>query len=233
MEAKRRSLPARDELHALRKTWHVLGGMAMALGYEVLGITHWEAVVISGGIFTFFLSMEMGRRYSPLLNDLLIRFWGPFMRKHEVNQRSGMFYFSAGAVFITTIFAKPIVILSLLYLSLGDPFASFLGIIFKHISSMRLRSGKSLVGTLGMFLLCISVTYYFLTNAGLKQEETIWIATISAITASIAELLCPNPLPLDDNLVIPVTSAFALWLSFLSVGINPHHIKLFTLPSQF
>jgi len=192
-----------------------------------LGITHRGAVLISGSLFAFFLSMEIGRKYLPFLNDLLINFWGPFMRKHEVNQRSGMFYFITGTVCITSLFDKTIVVLSLIYLSIGDPLASLLGIIFKHVKSMRLRTGKSLLGTFGMFMICILMTRWILMNAGLSEKDTMWIATLSALAASFSELICPNPLPLDDNLVIPLCSAITLSYAFHSVGINPYHIHLF------
>jgi len=221
-----KELPSRDEIHALRKTWHVLGGLVLALGYEVLGITHREAILISGGLFGFFSLMEIARRYFPHLNELLVIFWRPFIRKHEVTFCSGMFYFSAGTLCITTMFSKSIVMLSLMYLALGDPLASLLGILFKSSTRARLPWGKSLVGTLGMCVVCAVVGYCFLMNAGVKGWASLWIACSSGVVASLAELYAP----LDDNFVIPISSALALWLGFVSVGLNPQHVRLFISP---
>jgi len=205
----------------------------MSLGYEVLGLSHSEAILVGGCLFAFFLSMELGRRLFPQLNQFLIRFWSPFIRSHEVTQNSGMFYFSAGAFLIAVLFAKPIVMLSLLYLSIGDPLASLIGILFKGVTSLRIRSGKSLVGTFAMFAACWTISFFLLSNAGLNNNNVVWISVLGSITASFAELLCPDIIPLDDNFLIPVTSAISLWLGFKAVGINPYHLHLFTSPLKF
>jgi diacylglycerol kinase (CTP) len=233
MEHKKVIFPARNEMHVLRKTWHVLGGLAMALGYEVLGLTRSEATLAAGSLFGFFLSMEVARRFFPQLNKFLIKFWSPFIRSHEVSQNSGMFYFSAGAFLIALLFAKPIVMLSLIYLSIGDPLASLLGILFKGLTILRVRSGKSLVGTFGMFGICFTASYFLLSNAGLTFSNALGIAVIGSLTASLAELSCPDTVPLDDNFFIPVMSAIALWLGFQATGINPHYLHLFTSPLKF
>jgi len=224
-------LPSRDDFHPLRKTWHVFGGLTFAFGYEFLGVTQFEAIILSGFIFGIFSLLEIARSNSPAVNNFLVGFWKPFIRKHEVNQHSGMFYYTAG-VFTCSLFAKPIVMLSILYLAIGDPFASLLGISFKHVSSMRLQSGKSLVGTLGMWILCIFVGYYFLNSIGVNPNDTLMIATFSGMIAALAELACPKWF-VDDNFLIPVSSACALWLSFRSAGINPYHINSFSTPLRF
>ena len=200
----------------------------MALGYEILKLSQFEAMIVSGLLFSFFLSMELARTLFPQLNQMLIKFWSPFIRSHEVTQKSGMFYFSAGAFFISILFAKPIVMLSLLYLSVGDPLASLFGIMFKSVIKLRVRSGKSLIGTTTMFLACWLMTYFLLSNAGVDYKYIIWIAGIGSFTASVSELMCPDILPMDDNFLIPVTSAISLWIGFKIFGINPYHLHLFT-----
>eukprot|EP01119_Soliformovum_irregulare_P008609 TRINITY_DN21713_c0_g1_i1.p1 TRINITY_DN21713_c0_g1~~TRINITY_DN21713_c0_g1_i1.p1 ORF type:complete len:260 (+),score=29.38 TRINITY_DN21713_c0_g1_i1:84-782(+) len=213
------SLPQRHELHGLRKLFHLVGGLLLALGYEIGQFTQREGTMILGSLFAFFLTVETARGYSTQVNRLLIKLWGPFMRQYEVKQRSGMFFFVGGCLFATAFFPRPIAILSILYLSCGDPIASLFGILFKGVDSMRSSNGKSLIGTLIMIMICSLMTYRLLSDAGVVHHVAL-VALIGGISAGFTEFACPNPVPIDDNFVIPVVSSLALYSTFSYYGIN-------------
>lgn len=63
------------------------------------------------------------------------------MRKHEAHSSSGMFFFSMGMEFAVAFFARPIAIIALLYLSVGDPLASLFGILFKVMKTILQEKG--------------------------------------------------------------------------------------------
>jgi diacylglycerol kinase (CTP) len=145
---------------------------------------------------------------------------------------SGTFYYAFGTWISIFLFPKSIAILSILYLAIGDPVASIFGIQFKTESflglKVRLRTGKSLIGTLAASLLCGTLTYYILNYyTFLPSIIILIISVVGGLSAGIAETIIPIFVPIDDNFIIPIVSGFSLWFTCNQLFVSPHTWNLF------
>jgi dolichol kinase len=99
-------------------------------------------------------------------------------------------------------FEKQFAVLALVFLAVGDPMAALVGIWDRKLRVF----GKSLVGT-AAFVLVASVTG--VAVASHPDVTLAWWLVPGAVVAAVAELL---PLPLDDNIAIPLAGAAAMAL---------------------
>lgn len=175
-------------------------------------------------MFSGFLVSEVGRRYIAPLNSLVIKLAGPLLRQHEVKQFSGSFFFVLGSLLVTAFTPKVVAILSILFLSIGDPVASFFGILTRNMQSFRVQKlNKSVLGSLAAFLVCFGISYsvlkYHTSPNPTLDSHIILISVAGGLLGSLSELLAPL-IGIDDNLVIPVVSGVGLWSVLVYLGLQ-------------
>lgn len=132
-------------------------------------------------------------------NQWLISRFGGIHREKEKDRPSGIFWTLLGC-FLTALLVpeRDIVIAAMLYLTVGDGLAGFVGRTWG-----RLRIGaKSIEGSLACFLGAWVVGAIILTPPVGRHE-----ILIGAIVATMIEALSPAP---DDNLTLPLLSGVAL-----------------------
>ncbi len=132
-------------------------------------------------------------------NQWLMGRFGGIHREKEKDRPSGIFWTLLGC-FLTALLVpeRDIVLAAMLYLTVGDGLAGFVGRTWG-----RLRIGaKSIEGSLACFLGTWVVGALVLTPPAGKPE-----ILIGAIIATIIEALSPAP---DDNLTLPLLSGVAL-----------------------
>jgi diacylglycerol kinase (CTP) len=207
-------LHMRTDLHLARKMWHMGMGLLVVFIY-MAGMSRSTAVLILSSVLGFDLMMEMARLRIPAVNERVMRLWGPFMRSCEANRVSGIPFYLASMVIAIGVFPAPIAVLSILYLALGDPIASLFGILYGHRGA-RMECGKSVIGTLAGVATCAVVTLVFLLGMQVSGGTLLALTLVGGLAGGMAELL---PFELDDNFTIPVISGFALWLSFILLGV--------------
>jgi dolichol kinase len=207
-------LRLRNDLHLARKTWHCGMGVFMALFYG-LGTPKVICVFILLLALGFFLTAEYARLMFPKWNAFAIRVMGPLMRKSEVNKVSGTPFYVGSVLLSVAIFPKPIAILSILFLAIGDPMSSIFGITWGHLGP-RFSNGKSLIGTAAGMGVCCLITFLYLLIIGVPAVSSVFIALAGGIAGGGAEML---PLEIDDNFSIPLISGLALWVAFLIFGV--------------
>lgn len=141
------------------------------------------------------------------------------LRPHEIEGLPGAFYFLLGVFLSIAFFDIPISCLGILFLSVGDPFASICGIAFR---SRNFMEGKSLTGTFGCGLVCsLSGVIYkkiYLESLNyelINQMDSFSFATLCFIVSILAEI-GPNSRKhfIDDNLTIPLYSCILLTIFF-------------------
>lgn len=203
-----------SDLHLFRKAWHMSMGLLIALIY-LSGMRATTGVMILGALFALSLTTEIIRLRVPSINEKVVRFWCPVMRGCEVNRVSGIPYYLLAALLAVGIFPKPVAVLSILFLAVGDPIASLTGILYGN-RSIRFSNGKSLIGTLGGIFACFVVGVVYLKSLALPESQTLLIAFVGGLAGGLAEHL---PLETDDNFSIPIVSGFVLWLTFILMGI--------------
>ncbi len=207
--------PIRNDLHLARKMWHFIMGLLIVSIYS-LGVSRSLGVIILGSVLGFDLILEGIRLKNPIWNDKFLRFWGPFMRAHEVREFSTVPHYVSAAMIAVGVFPKPVAILSILYLACGDPFASLMGILFGH-KGPTLGRGKTWVGTSAGVLICTLVTFFYLKTTMTLSGASLWVLSwLGGFVGGTVELL---PLEIDDNFTIPVVSGFVLWLIFMVLGV--------------
>jgi diacylglycerol kinase (CTP) len=207
-------LTRRTQLHLPRKLWHMGMGLFIA-GIYAAGVSKSAGVSILTVALVITVLIEAARVRNPKLNGHVMRLWGPVMRSCEVNKMSGTPYYIAAALLAVAIFPKPIAILSILYLALGDPIASAMGILFGK-RGPRLINGKTLIGTAAGVGACLVLTYLMVRTMGLESRVTLALVLAGGIAGGAAELL---PVEVDDNFSIPIVSGFVLWFAFILLGV--------------
>lgn len=181
-----------------RKVFHSLSLVYLG-AYFVLGV-QWFLWAIS--VFIVLEGcLEYARLKSSSLNKYLMGFLGNIHRESEINKVSGVFWTSIGCGLTVAFFGgRPeIVTAAFCYLALGDGVAALAGKAFGKIMFRIGGRKKSLEGSMA----CLSVCLIAGWAAGLSLPAI----GAGAVTATLVEVL---PVPIDDNLWIPLGSAAVL-----------------------
>lgn len=129
--------------------------------------------------------------------------------KHKPGK--GTFRFFTGvfiAYCITLAFGMPYYLFaaSVLVLAAGDSMSTLVGIRLGR-TRIPYNRAKSVEGALAGFLSAVIVVSLAMFFSGLSAGEVLLIAVLSSITGMLVESL---PLPVDDNLTIPVVVVLVL-----------------------
>lgn len=177
-----------------RRLFHLCGGslfpiLALFLSREMvlLGLS-----VATGG----WLAMEAARFVFPGVNCWLLSHFSMLFREQERSRLTGSSYLLISSLLAFSLFDKGIAIAAVFFLAAGDALAGIIGDRFGR----RIIFNKTLEGSLA-FLVCSLVIGMVLTTADLDLFPSLVVA--GAIAACAVELL---PLPLDDNLTVPLFS---------------------------
>jgi dolichol kinase len=139
-------------------------------------------------------------RYSSARATFVLLF-GPVIRQHEVWSLTGATYLLFSSVVCVFLFDRPVAVAAISFLVLGDLMAAVIGGRYG-----RLRVwGKTVEGAVACFITCIVVVYVI---PGLPPGAGL----AGAFVAAVAELV---PVPLDDNLSIPLMSGLIMQLLIL------------------
>lgn len=150
-------------------------------------------------ILSFFsILIEFFRFKVELINNIFKKFFNFMLRKNELKGSiTGATWLIIGNLITVYLYPIYIAVPALIFLSIGDSFAALFG---KKIPKLKIGS-KSIIGTLaGIFS---SLPIALLVNQALPTH----VLVIGAVTAMLVELL---PLPLNDNLTIPILSGFIM-----------------------
>ncbi len=198
---RERSLP-----HLERKLYHMMMGLLCFSLYAFV-LTQGQAVALLLGVGGVWVGLDLLRLRSPKVNSLAMALFGKLMRREELNGMTANSFYILGMLVSVAFFSKPVVLLSVLFLALGDPIAAIIGSLYgKH----KLIGKKSLEGAFANFLLCGAASFLFAMGYLNHAAETaLTIGLIGGLVSVTAELI---PAPIDDNFTIPVFSAVLLSL---------------------
>jgi dolichol kinase len=179
-----------------RKAIH-LASLSIPLGYYLtpdLWQRDWERALLAAVILS--LAIEVFRLNHQPTRNVFRHFFGELLRNHEEVSLLGSTYLLIACLLSIHLFPKPIAVLALAFLIVGDTMAAIVG---KWLGRVRIFD-KTLEGSLACLVTC-----YLLTL--LVPEIPFRVAVIGALTATVFELL---PIPLDDNFRIPLSAGFAM-----------------------
>jgi dolichol kinase len=157
----------------------------------------WEKILLASVILS--LAIEVFRLHNPRIRSVFRHFFGELIRNHEEASLLGSTYLLIAVLLTIHLFEKPVAVLALGFLILGDTMAAIVG---KSVGTHRLLGGKTVEGSLACFLTCFALTF-------LMPGIPFYIGLVGALTATVFELL---PIPLDDNFRIPLSAGFAMEL---------------------
>ena len=175
-----------------RRFFHLAAGSLVPLAGIFAPIPEFLAVLaalVAGG-----LALDLIRFRVSWLNRVFLRWLRPLLKVSEDRQVTGATYLLVAAFFAFLLFDRPVAVAVMLFLAVGDPVAALVG---RPMPGPRLF-GKSPIGTLAF------VAVSLLVVAGLGGVGVItyhWSFLVGAVVAGLVELL---PLPLDDNLTVPL-----------------------------
>ena len=203
-------IKALADIHLERKLTHVFGIFLMVLVHHFFSLKTCWLIMLIGGLPL--ISLDLFRHRIPVLQKLTLRLFGAIMRRRELHQTSGTTYLLFGTAIILVIFPHNIVALSLLFLALGDPLASFVGVKY---GSLKIVGKKTLEGSMAAYAICCVVAYSFYSWKELMVEHIYIVSLLSGCAGAISELI---PLKIDDNFVQPVANACLLYVLFYIYG---------------
>jgi len=187
---------------ALRRgAFHAFIGSAI-----VVGVLCWDklALLIALGAATaLFLIFEAARLHLPSLNQRFLDWFAPLLRKEESARPTGSSYFMIACLITVLAFPRHIAAPAILFLSLGDPAATVIGVWRGHI---RLWD-KSVEGHAACLIICFLVAILLV---GTLDELSLTVALAGAAIATFFQAL---PRMLNDNLTIPLGSAACMRLT--------------------
>ncbi|MEO0270666.1 MAG: hypothetical protein ABIM98_06430 [candidate division WOR-3 bacterium] len=125
-------------------------------------------------------------------------FFGEMIKKEEQNFFTGATWVCISAFLLTLFFPKKVAVISLLFLSISDNFASIVGKLF---GKTKLFKNKTLEGFLAFLIVSFIITLFF-------QELSVKKKIIISLFASFAELFSGN---IDDNFTVPLLTAILLY----------------------
>jgi len=175
----------------------------------------------------FELGLEIFRLHNHKLNLGITRLFAPLMREGENLRLSGVPYYGFGCFIAYSFFPKPIAMMAVLYLAVGDPMASIFGRFAKRQGQLNTVffqkfSTKSLEGSFACFGACTLLTYLLWPFSFDGSTSNLWIklfvSVLGGLSATIGEII---PLRTDDNLSMPLISGALLWLMASLLGIVP------------
>ena len=154
------------------------------------------AALTAGG-----LGLDLARFRVQRLNRVFLRWLAPLLKADEGSRITGASYMAMSAMVVFLLFDRPVAVAALLFLSLGDPAAALAG---RRMRGPRIF-GKSPVGTAAFIAVSWTVVGV-LVAAGVVDYH--WGLMAGAVAAGLAELA---PLPVDDNLTVPIAAGAVMF----------------------
>lgn len=146
------------------------------------------------------LVVDAVRLYEPHVRRVFYFLFGRLLREHERFNLLGSTYMLLAALICVRAFDKPKAVLALAFLVVGDTVAALVGRRYGRTKILD----KSLEGSSACFVSCLLVGWAYPGN------DLSWIMIgVGALAATLFELL---PVPMDDNLRIPLSAGFAMSL---------------------
>ena len=173
-----------------RKLIHLFN-LAIPFGYLYVFPEKWVFVKLLSILMVLFIIFDILRHKVAWVKSLFSLFLDSMLRSHEQEGKlTGATWVMIGAVISIILFSKPVAIIALIFMSLGDTAA---GLIGQRYGKHKIWN-KSWEGFFGGLFVCIIIGMNY-------SLLPITISLSGAVAAMVMEIL---PIPLDDNFKIPL-----------------------------
>ena len=183
-----------------RRLFHLTAGSVIL----VAGIfaPHSAIVIALAALTAGGFTLDLARFRMGWLNRLFLRWLAPLLKADEGRRVTGATYMALAALVVFVSFDRPVAVAALLFLSLGDPAAALVGM---RAPGPRLF-GKSPGGTIAFIAASWAVVGVMVATGAVEYH---WGLMAGAVVAALVELA---PVPLDDNLTVPIAAGLAMHL---------------------
>jgi dolichol kinase len=192
--------------HLGRKVYHLAGGIGLLSLYFVLNRE--QALLFYAGLFLLVLTLDLIRLNVPSINRIVLSKFSSFIRANEEHRLTGTAPYVLGIGLSLFVYRVDIAAAAICFLAFGDVAATTIG---ERYGRTKIGN-KSLEGSLAFVAAAISAGL-LLPLVGITVVPGVIL--LGAIAAAGVELL---PLPVNDNLVIPLVSGGVMTLVALAAG---------------
>jgi diacylglycerol kinase (CTP) len=200
-------LHKRSDLHILRKLWHIAtGSLGLFLFLRSTQDSQFWAFIALGIALTGFV-IDISRSRFPILNVMVLKMMGPFMRRSEREGITGLPFYALGVSLALFFYNRDIAILSVMFLVFSDPLSSFFGVLY---GKDKIMPNKSLQGAVAGFFTCYLITLFYTMNTSVVGTHLLIFSVAAGVIGSLSELV--SAFNIDDNLTIPVLSGLGMTL---------------------
>ncbi len=177
-----------------RRVFHLIAGSGVAAMGLVLPDFYpaTAAGLLAGGA----LSLDLTRFRVNYFNRFFLKWCRVLLKHDEARRLTGATYLLIAAFISFLLFDPAVAVAVLFFLALGDPAAALVGSL---MPGPRIF-GKSPLGTLAFFIVSLAVIGVLVFSGGTGFR---WMLVAGAAVAALVEL---TPLPVDDNLTVPLTA---------------------------
>ena len=182
-----------------RKLYHVLGGLGLLAMYICLGRTLGLGALLA--IFLVVTAADFIRLRNPAINEFFFRYFKQFIRDNERDTLTGTPWYVLGILLVLLLYHLPAAVYGVLFLSVGDVAATSVG---QRWGSIKISGKKSLQGT-AAFLISALAAGLLVSHFYMPVVSGVIFA--GAAAATLMEIL---PVPVNDNLTIPLVSGFVM-----------------------
>lgn len=173
-----------------RKLIHLFN-LAIPFGYLYIFPEKWVFVKLLSILMVLFIIFDILRHKVTWVKSLFSLFIDSMLRSHEQEGKlTGATWVMIGAVISIILFSKPVAIIALIFMSLGDSAA---GLIGQRYGKHKIWN-KSWEGFFGGLFVCIIIGMNY-------SLLPMTISLSGAVAAMVMEIV---PIPLDDNFKIPL-----------------------------
>ena len=203
----------RKDLQLSRRLFHMSNGFVIATAYAII-FTHQQIVYFCGTVACLMYLFDQVRIAYPERIKSFERLSKYLLRAEEqLKESAAIPYIMANLLTIIT-FPKLIAISAIYTLAFADPMSAIVGIRF---GKNRLVKEKSIEGSLAFFVTSFLFISLVFTVGGASSWQ-VWLMAFSvSFLTTCFEMI---PLKLDDNLTIPLFTAFLLWIFCAILGIS-------------
>ncbi len=184
-------------INPIRTLWHVSLGM---LVFIVMVRTYPSTRLVIKGLLVAlfaFAAVDIIRLTTKSGNKIFWKHFSFLTSKKEARGPNTSLYYVLSLIIAVTVFEPRITMGAIICLAIGDTVASIVG---KTVGRYRI-GGKSIEGAIANFLVCFFILIFIVPST--------LIALAGALTGALIELL---PVPVDDNISIPLVSGFTMML---------------------
>ena len=196
----------RNDFQLGRRFFHASMGIIVASTYHAF-LTHQQIVYILGTAACLLYVIEQIRISYPEFSKRFSLVGRYLLRAEEQIKESAAIPYAMAILLTILTFPQTIAVGAIYTLAIADPLSAIIGIRY---GKRRVVPNKSLEGSFAFMVATFCCLSYVLVDAeGMFTWHIGIVAFLVSFSCAIFEMI---PIKIDDNLTIPLFTAFTLWI---------------------